>query len=83
MPSLGLNGIAPSPARRTTTTHACTRHHPTHRTQQDFQPPSGEVKTMIEAQWKSLDNFISTFNAQTAAVQVRVRACEGLGWSGV
>lgn len=60
----------PHPA---TTTHACTPHRPTHRSPQDFQPPSGEVKTMIEAQWKSLDNFISTFNAQTAAVQVRVR----------
>ncbi|GLC43179.1 hypothetical protein PLESTM_001439500 [Pleodorina starrii] len=37
----------------------------------DFAPPSGELKAQIEAQWKSLDNFIATFSAQTAAVQVR------------
>ncbi|EFJ40809.1 superoxide dismutase [Mn] [Volvox carteri f. nagariensis] len=43
----------------------------------DFEPPSGELKTMIEAQWKSLDSFISTFNAQTAAVQG-----SGWGWLG-
>lgn len=37
---------------------------------QDFAPPSGELKAAIEAQWKSLDNFTTTFSAQTAAVQV-------------
>lgn len=44
--------------------------HATHITSQDYEPPSGELKTMIEAQWKSLDNFITTFNTQSAAVQV-------------
>mmetsp|Transcript_15997 Transcript_15997/g.34568 ORF Transcript_15997/g.34568 Transcript_15997/m.34568 type:complete len:228 (-) Transcript_15997:710-1393(-) len=39
----------------------------------DFQPPSGELLKAIEAKWKSLDNFITTFNTQTAAVQ-------GSGW---
>ncbi|PNG99019.1 Superoxide dismutase [Mn], mitochondrial, partial [Tetrabaena socialis] len=52
----------------------------------DFQPPSGELKTLIEAQWKSLDNFTATFSAQTAAVQgaesglTWVSATNGSGW---
>ncbi|KAG2484702.1 hypothetical protein HYH03_016530 [Edaphochlamys debaryana] len=43
----------------------------------DYEPPSGELKTLIEAQWKSLDNFQSVFSAQTAAVQG-----SGWGWLG-
>lgn len=37
---------------------------------QEWQPPSGDLKALIEAQWKTLDNFTTTFSAQTAAVQV-------------
>eukprot|EP00877_Chromochloris_zofingiensis_P001104 jgi/Chrzof1/10995/Cz05g19280.t1 len=43
----------------------------------EFKPPSGELKSAIEARWKSLDNFISTFNTKTAAVQG-----SGWGWLG-
>lgn len=37
---------------------------------QDAAPCSGELLESIKAKWGSLDNFISTFNATTAAVQV-------------
>lgn len=37
---------------------------------QEFEPPSGELKAAIEAKWKSMDNFVTTFNTQAAAVQV-------------
>lgn len=43
----------------------------------DFRPPEGELKAAIEAKWNNLDNFVSTFNAQTAAVQG-----SGWGWLG-
>nr|QPZ88999.1 superoxide dismutase [Chlamydomonas sp. ICE-L] len=39
----------------------------------DFKPPSGDLLAAIEAKWKSLENFQSTFSAQTAGVQ-------GSGW---
>lgn len=38
---------------------------------QDAAPCSGELLEAIKAKWGSLDNFISTFNTTTAAVQVR------------
>jgi superoxide dismutase len=37
---------------------------------QDAAPCSGELLSAIEAKWGSLDKFITTFNAKTAAVQV-------------
>ncbi|PNW74352.1 hypothetical protein CHLRE_13g605150v5 [Chlamydomonas reinhardtii] len=43
----------------------------------EWQPPSGDLKALIEAQWKTLDNFTTTFSAQTAAVQG-----SGWGWLG-
>nr|QBY35578.1 manganese superoxide dismutase 2 [Dunaliella salina] len=39
----------------------------------DYEPPSGELKQLIEARWKSLDNFTAAFNAAAAGVQ-------GSGW---
>jgi superoxide dismutase len=45
---------------------------------QDCRPPSGELLSAIEAKWGSLDKFITTFNTQTAAVQV----CAGRGGGG-
>ncbi len=42
---------------------------------QDFRPPSGELLQKIEEQWKSLDNFKTTFAATAAGVQV----AEGFG----
>lgn len=38
---------------------------------QEYQPPSGELLKLIEARWKSLDNFKTAFNAAAAGVQVR------------
>lgn len=38
---------------------------------QDAAPCSGELLDAIKAKWGSLDNFTSTFNTTTAAVQVR------------
>jgi hypothetical protein len=38
---------------------------------QDAAPCSGELLEAIKGKWASLDNFISTFNTTTAAVQVR------------
>jgi hypothetical protein len=38
---------------------------------QDAAPCSGELLEAIKAKWGSLDNFTSTFNTTTAAVQVR------------
>jgi len=40
---------------------------------QDYEPPSGDLKQLIDSRWKSLDNFISTFNATAAGVQVGSR----------
>jgi Fe-Mn family superoxide dismutase len=40
-------------------------------------PPSGELLSAIEAEWKSLDKFIADFNTATAAVQG-----SGWGWLG-
>ena len=44
---------------------------------QDFRPPSGELLKKIDAQFKSLDNFKTTFSATSAAVQG-----SGWGWLG-
>ncbi len=38
---------------------------------QDYEPPSGELLKLIEARYKSLDNFQAAFNAAAAGVQVR------------
>jgi len=43
----------------------------------DFRPPSGELLKKIDAQFKSLDNFKTTFSATSAAVQG-----SGWGWLG-
>eukprot|EP00455_Lapot_gusevi_P012400 TRINITY_DN1585_c0_g1_i1.p1 TRINITY_DN1585_c0_g1~~TRINITY_DN1585_c0_g1_i1.p1 ORF type:complete len:221 (+),score=81.30 TRINITY_DN1585_c0_g1_i1:79-741(+) len=40
--------------------------------------PTGELSKAIEAEWGSLNNFITKFNAQTAAVQG-----SGWGWLGL
>lgn len=45
--------------------------------EKDFTPPSPELLSLIESKWKTLDNFITTFNNQTAAVQG-----SGWGWLG-
>ena len=37
---------------------------------QDFEPPSGELAKALEAEFGSVDNFISKFNPKAAAVQV-------------
>jgi superoxide dismutase len=39
---------------------------------QDAAPCSGELLDAIKAKWGSLDNFTTTFNTTTAAVQVCV-----------
>ncbi|GAX82497.1 hypothetical protein CEUSTIGMA_g9924.t1 [Chlamydomonas eustigma] len=43
----------------------------------DFRPPSGELLQKIESQWKSIDNFKTTFSAASAGVQG-----SGWGWLG-
>uniref|UniRef100_A0A7R9VNA0 Superoxide dismutase n=1 Tax=Chlamydomonas euryale TaxID=1486919 RepID=A0A7R9VNA0_9CHLO len=43
----------------------------------DCAPPSGELLKMIEAQWKSLDNFQAAMSAASAGVQG-----SGWGWLG-
>lgn len=43
----------------------------------EYQLPSGELLAAIEAKWKTLDNFQTTFSATTAAVQG-----SGWGWLG-
>ena len=43
----------------------------------DYEPPSGELLTMIESEFGSLDNMVSKFNAASAGVQG-----SGWGWLG-
>lgn len=43
----------------------------------DYEPPSGEVKQLIEARWKSVDAFTAAFNGAAAGVQG-----SGWGWLG-
>ena len=38
--------------------------------QQEFEPPSGELKTAIEKQFGDLDGLKSKFNPIAAAIQV-------------
>jgi Fe-Mn family superoxide dismutase len=40
---------------------------------QEYEPPSGQLAAALDAQFGSLDSFVSKFNAATAAVQ-------GSGW---
>ena len=39
--------------------------------------PSGDLLAAIEAKWGSVENFVKTFNAKTAAIQG-----SGWGWLG-
>ena len=66
---------SPSPSPTIITTPPTHPTHPTHRRlcRQDFTPPSGELATLINEQWGSVDGLATALSNLTVAVQ-------GSGW---
>ena len=46
-----------------------------HANMQDFEPPSGDLKSAIERDFGSVDDLSKKFNAKAATVQVRHADC--------